>query len=285
MRRISRKRLLYLAAFLVFIASLCVLGYPRASDWLYRYAAWAEIEDYDEAVAGKDQGQIENIRQEAVSYNALLGGEGNTSEGVSLASYKDLLAVTDAIGYLEIPKLSVYLPIYHGLEDATLEKGIGHMPDSSLPVGGESTHCVLSGHSGLPAAKLLTDLDRMEEGDIFYLHVLDEVLAYEVDQIQTVLPEDSSALAIEKGKDYVTLLTCTPYGINTHRLLVRGERTEYSPKALSLEASEKNQSAGKNGMPPKLLVICGAAAVCGAVILIILLILFLPERERQKKKE
>ena len=175
--------------------------------------------------------------KEAEEYNQSL----NSASKASAVSYEDLLSVTDTIGYLEIPKISVYMPIYHGIDAAVLEKGIGHMPETSLPVGGESTHCVLSGHTGLPPAKILTDLTKMEEGDFFYIHVLGKTLAYKVDQIKVVLPEETDDIKIVEGKDYVTLLTCTPYGVNSHRLLVRGERTDYVPDTVSVESSSKVQ--------------------------------------------
>ena len=129
---------------------------------------------------------------------------------------------------MEIPKLNIYIPIYHGVDEGTLQIAAGHIPGSSLPVGGESTHSLISGHTGLPSAKLLTDMDQLKEGDIFLIYVLDEVLAYKVNQIKTVLPSEVDSLDIEQGKDYVTLVTCTPYGVNSHRLLVQGERTEYN---------------------------------------------------------
>ena len=132
------------------------------------------------------------------------------------------------MGYMEIPKLNIYIPIYHGVDEGTLQIAAGHIPGSSLPVGGESTHSLISGHTGLPSAKLLTDMDQLKEGDIFLIYVLDEVLAYKVNQIKTVLPSEVDSLDIEQGKDYVTLVTCTPYGVNSHRLLVQGERTEYN---------------------------------------------------------
>lgn len=228
------------------IGLLCLLigagaaGYPLIRNVILEYQAAGEIKKYEEVLQQQESEQLKEMLAQARVYNASLvdgsdtGGDETDAQAsaVSVVTYNDLLAVTDAIGYLEIPKLNIYLPIYHGLEEETLQKGIGHIPETSLPVGGESTHCVLSGHSGLPAARLLTELDQMEEGDQFYIHVLDETLVYEVDQIAVVLPEDSSLVQIEEGKDYVTLLTCTPYGVNTHRLLVRGERTEGEPETV-----------------------------------------------------
>ena len=149
----------------------------------------------------------------------------------------DLVDVGESIGFIEIPKIDVYLPIYSGTGEDVLQKGVGHLAESSYPIGGTSTHSVLTGHRGLPSAVLFTDLDKLEEGDVFYLHVLDEVLAYKVDQIKVVLPEETQDIGIVEGKDYCTLVTCTPYAINTHRLLVRGERTEYIPPE---ELAEQN---------------------------------------------
>ena len=150
-------------------------------------------------------------------------------QGEDGISYLDLVDVGESIGFIEIPKIDVYLPIYSGTNEDVLQKGVGHLAESSYPIGGTSTHSVLTGHRGLPSAVLFTDLDKLEEGDVFYLHVLDEVLAYKVDQIKVVLPEETQDIGIVEGKDYCTLVTCTPYAINTHRLLVRGERDRVHP--------------------------------------------------------
>ena len=146
---------------------------------------------------------------------------------------------------VEIPAIDVELPVYHGISEDVLQKGAGHMPGTSLPVGSESTHAVISAHSGLPAARLFTDLDKLEEGDLFYIHVLGETLCYEIDQIVVTIPSDTEAIQIEKGQDYVTLLTCTPYGVNTHRLLVRGRRTEIpeTPQAISDEPEQPERAS------------------------------------------
>ena len=274
-----RKRLPLVFMFLVLMAGISVMGYPLVSDWLSVYTAKVEIADYTAAVEKEDTSQLDAMWKEAQEYNEALNG---TSKA-SVASYDDLLAVTDAIGYLEIPKIGVYLPIYHGIDTDVLEKGIGHMPDTSLPVGGKSTHCVLSGHTGLPAAKILTDLDQMEEGDLFYLHVLGKTLAYKVDQIKVVLPEDTDDIQIVEGKDYVTLLTCTPYGINSHRLLVRGERTDYVPETVSVEAPSAQQE--KEMIPASTILMIGAAGAVILIVLLILLILFLPGKAQKGRKE
>ena len=172
--------------------------------------------------------QYDKMLQEAKAYNKTLAqsGGGYTLSKRQEAAYESILDVTGTgiMGYIEIPTIHISLPIYHGIEDSVLQIAVGHLEWSSLPVGGKSTHCVLSGHRGLPSAKLFTNLDQLVEGDTFVIRVLDEVLTYEVDQILIVEPSDVSALTIEEGKDLCTLVTCTPYGINSHRLLVRGHR-------------------------------------------------------------
>lgn len=199
---------------------------------------------YEKAVQQMDTGSLERARLEAEEYNKTLLSVTSTPYTKAALqsaseSYDRLLNVRgDGImGYVEIPVLGVELPIFHGTDEATLDRGIGHLLGSSLPVGGLGTHCVLTGHSGLAGQKMFSDLNKTKKGDIFYLKVLNETLAYMVTEINTVLPEDTSKLAINSGKDYCTLLTCTPYGVNTHRLLVRGERIEY------MEAKELVQTA------------------------------------------
>lgn len=285
-----KQRLPYVFILLILVSGIGFLAYPTVSDWYCRYEARTEIAGYAQAVEGKDSSELDQMLADASGYNNRLSsgdtGGHNTmsSDDSSIAvSYNDLLAVTDAIGYLEIPKIGVYLPIYHGVEGEVLEKGIGHLPDSSLPVGGESTHCVLSGHSGLPAARILTELDRMEEGDRFYIHVLDRMLAYEVDQIKTVLPEETDDIQIVEGKDYVTLVTCVPYGVNTHRLLVRGERVEYTPGAVSVQAPAEN--AEDTPVAPDTLLIWLSAGAGVVLLIVILLILFIPTGKSKGRKD
>ena len=272
MKHNIKKRLPLVFMFLILVAGISILGYPMVSDWLSVYTAKVEIADYTAAVEQEDTSQLDAMWKQAQEYNEALNG----SSGTSVASYDELLAVTDAIGYLEIPKIGVYMPIYHGIDTEVLEKGIGHMPDTSLPVGGKSTHCVLSGHTGLPAAKILTDLDQMEEGDIFILNVLGRKLAYEVDQIRVVLPEEMSDLEVIEGKDLCTLVTCTPYGINTHRLLVRGHRTKYVE-----EKVEEQKEVQTKKMDTRLL-IAGAA---GAVILAVIIIAVVIRRRKRRRNQ
>lgn len=225
-----RKRLSTIILILVFLVGLSLLLYPTISDWWNSMKQSYAISSYTEAVAALNDDVYEQLWSDAQKYNETLpvGSGPHELTGEERAEYEKQLNVSESgiIGYIEIPKISCSLPIYHGTDDAVLQIAIGHMEGSSLPVGGENTHCVLSSHRGLPSAKLFTDLDQLAEGDTFFLRVLDETLTYEVDKISTVLPYETEALQIEEGKDYCTLVTCTPYGINSHRLLVRGRRTE-----------------------------------------------------------
>ena len=188
---------------------------------------------YTAAIADTDNVELAEQRRAAEAYNALLRGEAAVSTGGASASplvYAEQLAIGGAMCTIDIPKIGVYLPVRHGTGVETLERAVGHVVGTSLPVGGAGTHAVLSAHSGMASAKLFTDIDQLVKGDVFYIHVLGEVLAYEVDQIATVLPSDTSLLQIEEDKDYVTLITCMPFGVNTHRLLVRGHRVPYVPE-------------------------------------------------------
>ena len=188
---------------------------------------------YTAAIADSDNAELAEQRRAAEAYNALLRGEAAVSTGgasVPPVDYAEQLTVGGAMCTIDIPKIGVYLPVRHGTGVETLERAVGHVVGTSLPVGGAGTHAVLSAHSGMASAKLFTDIDQLVKGDVFYIHVLGEVLAYEVDQIATVLPSDTSLLQIEEDKDYVTLITCMPFGVNTHRLLVRGHRVPYVPE-------------------------------------------------------
>ena len=199
---------------------------------------------YTESVAETEDEWLRDMLAAAEGYNETLArGTAFTAEALAAAEhdYAGLLALDDSgvMGYIEIPKINVFLPIYHGTDAKTLDKGVGHLLGSSLPVGGGSTHSVLSAHSGLAASPMFSDLDQLRVGDVFYLHVLDHTLAYEIDEIHIVLPEDTSLLSIEQGADLCTLVTCTPFGVNTHRLLVRGHRAAYKAN----ETAEKEAPA------------------------------------------
>lgn len=222
-----------LLAGMIFAAGLCVLAYPFVSQYWNERHQSEVCAVYEEQLANTDDNTINEELQAAQAYNQGLAQSAlivsdpfAQSNELGNAVYDDLLNTTNngIMAYLEIPSIEVNLPIYHGVESDALKKGIGHLPETSLPVGGESTHAVLCGHSGMSYAKLLTDLDHLQEGDVFFIHVYREKLVYMVDQIRVVLPTDTSDLQIVKGEDYVTLITCTPYGVNSHRLLVRGTR-------------------------------------------------------------
>lgn len=215
---------------IICVAGLSLLLYPTVSNYINEKHSTKAINTYLDSISNVDQAEYERIWNEAVTYNQKLNERDNPYKlPTELAvKYYETLDFENAgiMGYVEIPEIDVSLPIYHGTSESVLQAGIGHIDWTSLPVGGESTHCVLSGHRALSSAKLLTDLDKLREGDLVILYILNEELTYEVDQIRTVVPEDATDLLIEEGKDYLTLLTCTPYGINTHRLLVRGHRIE-----------------------------------------------------------
>ena len=223
-----KKNLVTLLLVLVGLVGGGMIAYPTVSDWWNSFHQSRAVASYAEAVANLDQEDYDRIIEQAADYNARLAESGVlwTMNPEQQEEYDSLLNIggNGIMGYIDIPKIHITLPIYHGTDEAVLQIAIGHLAGTSLPVGGEGTHCVVSGHRGLPSARLFTDLDKMVEGDTWTVNVLDRTLTYEVDQIRVVLPSDLGDLQIEDGKDYCTLVTCTPYGINTHRLLVRGHR-------------------------------------------------------------
>lgn len=220
---------------IVLLVAFSVLLYPTLSSYLNEKNSSKVVSYYDEESIKLSETEKEQMLEDARAYNQEMLGNIDLIDPFSQENteiderYQSLLNPdgTGMMGYIRIPKINIELPIYHGTSEAVLQAGVGHFWGTSLPVGGESTHTVLTGHRGLPTKTLFTNIDKLEEGDIFYIKVLDETLAYQIDQILTVLPEETDALAIESGKDYATLVTCTPYAINTHRLLVRGYRIPY----------------------------------------------------------
>ena len=225
-----KKRFPTVILIVVFCIGLSLLLYPTISDYWNSFHQTRAIATYTETVATMDDDEYQEIRENADAYNERLAQQGNSwvlSEEQK-REYESQLDVgqTGIMCYVEVPKIDCRLPVYHGTDEGVLQIALGHIEGSSLPVGGESTHCVISGHRGLPSAKLFSDLDDLEEGDIFLLHTLDETLTYEVDQIRIVLPDELGDLVIQEGEDLCTLVTCTPYGVNTHRLLVRGHRID-----------------------------------------------------------
>lgn len=228
MKKLRNDTVFTIILILIFLVGLSLLLYPTVSDYWNSMHQSKAIASYAEEVAGLSDDKYAALLEEARQYNKTLFGKPNrfSMTDEELKEYNSYLSVsgTDVIGYIEIDKIDCYLPIYHGTDESVLQMGVGHLEGSSLPVGGESTHCVISSHRGLPSARLFTDLDQLETGDTFTINVLDETLTYEVDQIRIVEPQETDELEIIEGCDYCTLVTCTPYGINTHRLLVRGHR-------------------------------------------------------------
>ena len=223
-----KKKLPTILLVFVFLTGVALILYPTFADWWNSFHQSRAVASYMDSVSALDTEQYEEILAEADAYNQKLAETGIlwTLDEEQEKEYNDQLNVNDSgiMGYIDIPKINITLPIYHGIDEAVLQVAIGHIAGSSLPVGGENTHCIVSGHRGLPSARLFTDLDKLVDGDTFTMTVLNRTVTYQVDQIRIVEPTDLSDLLIEEGKDYCTLVTCTPYGINTHRLLVRGHR-------------------------------------------------------------
>lgn len=221
-----RRKLSTILFVIVFLAGLSLLLYPTVSDYWNSFHQSRAIASYVDAVDNTDEQKLEEMRQAAEAYNERLLSKQDRYDmsDSDRAEYESLLDVsgTGVMGYVEIPSINVSLPIYHGTDNTILQIGVGHIEGTSLPVGGASTHCAVSGHRGLTSSKLFTDIDQMAEGDTFKLYVLGETLTYDVDQIRIVLPDELNDLKIEEGQDYCTLITCTPYGVNSHRLLIRG---------------------------------------------------------------
>ncbi len=265
---------------LLLLAGVSLLLYPSLSDYWNSMHQTRAIASYAETVSQLDTAQYDEMWKAAQDYNRSLA-QRETAFALTdeqKAAYESLLDVSGlgVMGYIEIPEIDCSLPIYHGTEESVLQVAVGHLEWSNLPVGGEGTHCVLSGHRGLPSAKLFTNLDKLAVGDTFLLRVLDEVLTYEVDQILIVEPEQVDALGIMPGEDYCTLVTCTPYGINTHRLLVRGHRVENTP-----EAARMHVTADATQFDPLLV----APVLAIPVLLLLLMILLVPKRRRKSRED
>lgn len=239
----KRKILTLVLAAILFLLSLGLTLYPVISNYVNQKYASEIHTAYQEVIEQTDNTKLLKARELAVSYNkAITPGtaEDTYSQEALLAASEDYdsqlnIAGDGIMGYVEIPKICINLPIYHGTGNDSLDRGVGHLLGSSLPVGGEDTHCILTGHSGLATQKMFTDLEQLQVTDVFYLNVLGEILAYQVEEINTVLPHDTSLLGITSGEDYCTLVTCTPYGVNTHRLLVRGTRIPYEEAEVMVE--------------------------------------------------
>lgn len=280
---------------LIFLLGLGIMLYPLISNAYIEYKQKSVITNYEETVKEMPKDTINEELERARDYNKLLIGTAIVTDPFDPEAQKKLEESSDyfnilnldekgLMGYVVIPKINVNLPIYHGTSEEVLQKGVGHLQNTSLPVGGESTHAVLSGHTGLSSAKLFTDLDKLEEGNIFYIKTLGETFAYEVDQIKIVEPHETSDLLIESDKDYVTLVTCTPYSINTHRLLVRGTRVPYTEEVeeeIKKEEKENVGSTWRDEYFKALVVGIGGLAIFGLIIFIIVLI----AKKKGRKKE
>ncbi len=263
---------------LVFLVGLSLLLYPTVSNYWNALHQSQAIVEYSQEVEKMDQELYEKLWSEAIQYNKTLTNHPNRFEMTEeeKQKYDKLLNVSGngIMGYIEIPAIDCFLPIYHGTNEAVLQTSIGHLEGSSLPTGGAGTHCVVSGHRGLPSARLFTDLDKLKEGDRFVLKVLDRTLTYEVDQILTVDPYDLEALAIDPQQDYCTLVTCTPYGINTHRLLVRGRRVEDIAQTQETQAVREKE-------PVKPAVLISLAA--GLAVIIWIIVLLVKARRKNRR--
>lgn len=261
---------------LILLAGVSLLLYPTVSNYWNSIHQSRAIAAYVKQVTQIDSDTYKQLWADAQAYNRSLVGKAAGRYDMTdeeRARYENLLNVLDngIIGYIEIPSIQCSLPIYHGTDEAILQIAVGHIEGSSLPVGGSGTHCVLSGHRGLPSARLFTDLDKMVVGDTFLIRVLDETLTYEVDQIRIVLPAEVDDLEIEEGKDYCTLVTCTPYGINSHRLLVRGHRIENQEEAQTVRVTA-------DAMQIDPLIVTPIVAI--PIVLLLLVLLLLPKRPK-----
>lgn len=274
------KRKIFIIIFI--LIGLGAITYPTISNYLIEKNGTAAIDAYDEALAKQNAEEIAKAWEEAKTYNENLIGQPAhdpfiPGSGIVMPdNYYEVLNIKGIMGYVEIPKIGVNLPIYHGTSEEVLNKAVGHLEGSTLPIGGAGTHSVITGHSGLMHAKIFTDLADLKEGNHFYLHVLGEVLAYKIDQIKVIEPEHTEDLKTEKGRDLSTLLTCTPYGVNSHRLLVRGKRVPYEP-------SKKEKK--KTGLTKEQLAIIRAAIITSAVMLILIVLTLLHRRKKTGSKE
>ena len=262
---------------LILLIGLSLMLYPSFADWWNSFHSSRSIARYVEQVANIDDAQYEKLWDAAWDYNQSLLHRPNdfllSDEQQEI--YKSLLDFggNGIMGYIEIPMIDVMLPIYHGTKESVLQIAVGHLDWTSLPVGGAGSHCVVSGHRGLPSARLFTDLDKLKVGDVFMLHVLNEILTYEIDQILIVEPQDTDPLLIEPGKDLCTMITCTPYGVNSHRMLVRGHRIESQEEAKVIRIT-----ADAVRIEPLMV----APFVAVPILLVLLIILLLPKQKKGK---
>ena len=277
-----KKRLSTIILIAVFLVGLGLMMYPTVSDLVNKAHQTVAINNYEKTVAQMTKTDFRQILADARIYNLDITSNEFPRDKKDLegnSSYHSAMnpSGNGMMGYLKIEAIDLRLPIYHTTDETVLQSGVGHVPTTSLPVGGNGTHAVLSGHRGLPSAKLFTDLDKVQIGDYFFIYILDDILAYKVDQIKTVLPADTQDLQIIKGEDHVTLVTCTPYGINTHRLLIRGTRVPYDSTVEEAETAKVSER--------KTITVEQIAVYAGAPALTLIFIAALVVRKKQKKKE
>lgn len=273
-------KLMKVGLVLIFITGLGILLYPIISNLLMNIFQTTAIQEYNYTVEQMEQDRIEEILSEARVYNEqfkntiVVDPFSQEAESSVNSEYNEILNIDGTMGYIEIPKIDVNLPIFHGTSEEVLKKGVGHIDTTPLPIGGEGNHSVLSAHRGLPSAKLFTDLDKLEIGDVFIIKMLTETLVYRIDQIKVVEPTDTQYLQAEEGEDYITLITCTPYAINTHRMLVRGTRIDTDEYLASINNSNlDNEKQSVNYL-----------FIFIIVVLIILIVIFIFKKARRRRK-
>ena len=276
----------------IILIGIGILVYPSLSEYLAEQNASRAVASYDDTVQKTEQARLDALLEEAREYNRMLASSTGLKKPpvdangnpISLDSYDQMLnfGSEGMMGYITIPKIDVTCRVLHGTDESTLQEAVGHLKNTSLPVGGETTHAVLSGHRGLPTASLFTDLDQLEVGDVFYIRTLNHTLCYTVDQILTVLPDDTEELAIQSGKDYVTLVTCTPYGVNSHRLLVRGVRTPFDDTQEIPVYEVVDMSSFWSRLPAQYRhMLYGAAVIVGVLIIYWIVILVRKKTKRR----
>lgn len=287
----TKGQIIAIVIFVVFfLASLSAVLYPVVADYVAGLEKSGIQTSYEEKLENTDTSDIDALWASANAYNRKLAESitfsDEEADELSL-EYHDLLNVmgNGLMCYVDIPIIDVYLPVYHGDDPSALELGVEHLYGSSLPVGGESTHAVLSAHTGLSSEKMFTDLEALEVGDIFYIHVLNETLAYQVDQIEVVLPQDVSKIKIEKGEDYATLITCTPYAVNTHRLLVRGTRIPYEEAVVVEQEIEETKTVESSWNQQYMKGILAGVALLIALLLVYFTVKLIVKKARKCRKE
>ena len=287
----NSEKLLLIISIIFIILGVGIFLYPSISNYLAEKNHIDIIRNYDNLIVKINEEKINEEKEKARIYNENLSGDPVhdpfvIGSGYALPeNYKEVLNVSDdgVMGYVEIPKISVYLPIYHGTSDEVLEKGVGHIQNTSVPIGGNSTHSILTGHTGLPNAELFTRLDELGIDDIFYIHVLDDVLTYKVFETKVILPDKIDELRILNGKDYVTLVTCTPYGVNSHRLLVKAERVEYEEYSVTKSTTDEEGTDTKKESPSKHYYLTGTQIGIVLLVLILTIVSIIGISIRRKK--